>query len=76
MDILPFTSKSIYIPIVGVITYAIVYFISPFEDYIIDTIIRSLIIVILFVPSMYFLKVSDEFNGLIDKSLRIVKLKK
>ena len=76
MGVLPFTAKSIYIPIVGTTTYVLVYFIPALESFILDTIIRSFIIVFLFVPPMYFLKVSDEFNGLIDKTLRIIKLKK
>jgi O-antigen/teichoic acid export membrane protein len=76
MGILPFTIKSIYIPVIGVITYAIVYFIPPVEWFVLDIIIRSVIITSVFVPAMYLLKVSDEFNGLIDKTLRVIKLKK
>jgi len=76
MGVLPFTSKSIYIPIVAGITYTIVYFIPPFESFIVDMIIRLFIMGALFVTPMYVLKVSDEFNGLIDKSLRVLKLKK
>jgi len=76
MGILPFSFKSIYIPIVGALTYAIVYFIPPFEPFVLDIVVRSSVIVVLFVPFMYFLKVSEEFNGLIDKTLTLIKLKK
>jgi O-antigen/teichoic acid export membrane protein len=76
MGILPFTIKSIYIPVIGIITYVIVYFIPPVEWFVLDIIIRSVIITSVFVPAMYLLKVSDEFNGLIDKTLRVIKLKK
>ncbi len=76
MGILPFTMKSIYIPIIGAITYAAVYFVPPFESFIVDLIIRSVIITVIFIPPMYFLKVSNEFNGLIDKTLGVIGLKK
>jgi O-antigen/teichoic acid export membrane protein len=76
MGILPFTIKSIYIPVIGIITYVIVYFIPPVEWFVLDIIIRSVVITSVFVPTMYLLKVSDEFNGLIDKTLRVIKLKK
>jgi len=76
MGILPFTPKLVYIPIVGAATYVIVYFIPPFESYIIDMIVRSFIMGGLFIIPMYLLKVSDEFNDLVDKTLRIIKLKK
>ena len=75
MGILPFKVKSIYILLVGLITYLIVYFIPPFEWFVMDIIVRSVIITSVFVPSMYFLKVSDEFNSLIDKTLEVIKLK-
>lgn len=75
IGVLPFSSKSMFIPIIGAITYLVVYFIPVFESFIVDMIVRSFVIVILFVPSVYFLKVSEEFNRLIDKTLIIIKLK-
>jgi O-antigen/teichoic acid export membrane protein len=76
MGVLPFSKRSIYILIVGALTYVLVYSIPPFESFLIDIIIRSIIISVLFVPAVYLLNVSKEFNILIDKTLRIVKIKK
>ncbi|MGB0888516.1 MAG: hypothetical protein ACPGSL_10365 [Vicingaceae bacterium] len=70
-----FTKKSLYIPLVGITTYVIVYFVPPFENFIVDLILRSITITLLFVPAVYFLKVSKEFNDLIDKVLKLVRVK-
>ena len=76
MGILPFTVKTIYIPLVGALIYGIVYLIPPFESYIVDILVRSVIITAMYIPAVYVLKVSKEFNDLIDKSLTILKLRK
>ncbi len=76
MGVFPFTLKSIYIPIVGAITYLAVYFIPVLDSFIVDILVRSTVICVLFIPTLYFLKVSEEFNSLIDKTLRIIRIKK
>jgi O-antigen/teichoic acid export membrane protein len=76
MDILPFTKKSILTPIIGLVTYFIVKIIPSIEPFYIDILMRSIIIIALFVPAVYLLKVSEEFNNLVDKTLKIIKLKK
>ncbi|MBL4670506.1 MAG: oligosaccharide flippase family protein [Flavobacteriales bacterium] len=76
LGVFPFVKKSSYILIVGGLTYLVVYFIPIFNWFVIDVVVRSSIIVLLYVPAMYFLNVSEEFNSLIDKTLVVIKLKK
>lgn len=76
MNILPFTIKSALVPLIAITVYAIVYFIPAFDHFIIDAVVRSLIIIVLFVPTVYAFNISEDFNRLIDKSLKLVKLKK
>ena len=76
MNIVPFTSKSIVVPIVGAITYLIVYFVPAFKNFIVDAVFRSALITILFVTPIYLLNVSEEFTKLINKGLKAVGLRK
>jgi O-antigen/teichoic acid export membrane protein len=75
MGIIPFTSKSVLIPVFGLCSFLSVNFIPPFESYIVDIAIRSFIMGGVFVVPIYLLKVSDEFNALIDKTLTVMRLK-
>lgn len=76
MNIIPFELKSLVVPLIGGVTYLIVYFIPQIEPFYVDIVIRSIIITALFVVPIYYLKVSDEFNRIINKSLKLAKLKK
>lgn len=76
MNIVPFTLKSLIVPVIGGLTYIVVYFIPAFENFILDAIVRSIIISILFITPIYLLNVSDEFSKLINKVLRTFRLKK
>ena len=65
----PFTAKHIYLLILGIVVWFVSTLIPPFDNFIFDIILRSLIITILFVTGIYFLKISNDINTVIDKTL-------
>ena len=65
----PFTTKHIYLLILGIGVWFVSTLIPAFDNFIIDIILRSLIISILFVTGIYFLRISDDINTVIDKTL-------
>jgi O-antigen/teichoic acid export membrane protein len=69
----PFTIKYVYLLIIALAAYGISTLIPPFDNYIIDIIIRSAVIFLLFAIPVYFMKVSEDINERIDDIL--VKLK-
>ncbi len=76
MNVLPFDSRSLLVIVVGGITFLVGYFIPKLEWFLADIIVRSLTVSILFMVPIYLLKISKEFNGIIDKVLKLAKLKK
>lgn len=72
----PYTWKSpITIVIVAAAVYGI-YLLPNHPNFFIDTVIRSLIFAIVFLPIIYYLKTSEEVNNLINKYLRNIYLLK
>jgi len=55
--------------VIAIISYWISTLIPAFSNYVIDIIIRSSIIFILFVVPVYFFKISDDINDRIDMLL-------
>ena len=62
----PYTTKNLLIVLIAVIAVGITYFIPTFPNVFIDTIIRSAIFLIIIIPTLYFAKISEEVNGIID----------
>lgn len=62
----PYSFKHLLIIIIGFSAWYISTFIPQFDFFITDIIIRSLVISILFIPSIYFLKISEDINRMID----------
>lgn len=65
----PFTAKHIYLLILGIGVWFVSTLIPPFDNFIIDIILRSLLISFLFVTGIYFLKISHDINTVIDNVL-------
>jgi O-antigen/teichoic acid export membrane protein len=74
--ILPFTNKSIFTIIVSVIIYLVVNLIPDFNNLILNVALKSLTTISLYVPSIYYLKVSPDINSIIDKYLLKLGIKK
>jgi hypothetical protein len=66
----PFTIKYVYLIIVGLATYYISIQMPAFSNFIVDLVIRSLLISILFIVPVYFLKVSEDLNQRMEAVLR------
>ena len=66
---LPFSIKSVYVIIITIFIYFIMNFLPSYENFIIDILFKSFVIMILFVPIIYFFKISIDLNKLIDKFL-------
>ena len=66
---LPFSIKSVYVIIITIFIYFIINFLPSYENFIIDILFKSFVIMILFIPIIYFFKISIDLNKLIDKFL-------
>jgi len=72
---LPFSIKSVYVIITTIFIYYIVNFLPSYENFIVDIILKSFVIITLFVPIIYIFKISIDLNKLIDKFLSSNNLK-
>lgn len=63
----PFTIKHFYLIIVSLITWYISTLIPTLNNFIIDIIVRSAFITLLFTVSVYYLKISTDINASINK---------
>ena len=71
----PFTTKFLFLIIIGFLTYWASTLVPPFSNFIIDIIIRSIVILILFMIPVYFLNISEDINERIDNVLLKLKLR-
>ena len=62
----PYTTKNLLIVLIAVLAVGITYFTPTFPNVFIDSIIRSAIFLIIIIPTLYFAKISEEVNGIID----------
>jgi O-antigen/teichoic acid export membrane protein len=72
----PFNLKFVYILLIAGAVYFISWMIPPFGNYIVDIIIRSSLIIVLFGLPVYYLKISDDINKKADQYLWLTGLKK
>ena len=72
----PFSLKNLLAILITLCCTAIVYYIPEFPSVVIDGIIRSIAFLILFLPAIYFTKISEEINGLIRNLLQKISLRK
>lgn len=70
MKILPFKMSNLKIIILAGIVFIIVFLIPQQPNIILDIVLRSGIIILIYLPLAYFWKVSEEYNGLINKWLQ------
>lgn len=72
----PFTLKHVYLILITIAAYFISTLIPPLSNFIIDIIVRSGLIFILFITPVYFLKISEDINDKINQALVQLKFKK
>jgi len=69
----PFTMNFVYLILIGVFVYWLSTLMPPFDNYIIDILVRSLIIGLMFLIFVYFTKISSDVNQKIEELLGIQK---
>ena len=72
----PFTIKSLYAIGVLVGSYVIVVSIPDFDNYILNLFFKGSILTLIYIPAVYFLKLSEDINDLIDKVISFVLKRK
>jgi O-antigen/teichoic acid export membrane protein len=72
----PYNIRFIYVIIIGTVAYLVACQIHEFSNFIIDAMIRSTVLILLFSLPIYFFKISDDINNKSDEFLRVLKLKK
>lgn len=68
----PFDLNYVWLILIGLGSYYASTFVPAFSNYIIDIVLRSTFITILFTVPVYYLKISDDINARIEHILRIV----
>ncbi len=71
----PFNLPFVYIALIAAASYYISTLVPPFSNYIVDIMLRSTLLVILFCTPVYFLKISTDINSKADEILVLLKLK-
>lgn len=66
----PIGKEIVIISIVGALSYFITYIVPHYHQFIIDTIIKGSIIVVLYAPTIYFLKISSDINNTVNVVLK------
>lgn len=72
----PYNVRFLYILLIGIVAYQAASMVPVFSNYIVDIIVRSVILAILFCLPIYFLKISVDINQKADDILRKLKLLK
>lgn len=67
MRMLPFKIENLKVFILGSLVFLIVSFIPEQKNLITDLILRSFVIVLIYLPLAYFWKISDEYTDLVNK---------
>jgi Na+-driven multidrug efflux pump len=71
----PYNYKLILLTLIGILIIFINSFLPEFQNIFIDIILRSMLVIIIFTPLVYFLKISEDFNRLLNKCLAIINIK-
>ena len=69
----PFSKKTIYLSVLAGVCFLIAFNLPATEVALVDILIKSLVIAVIYLPAIYYLKISDEVNKLIDSVLGLVR---
>lgn len=69
----PFNIRFAYVAIIGVVSYYIATILPPLSNFIIDILVRSSIVMILFCTPIYFSNISEDINIKVNEYLKILK---
>ena len=66
----PFTQKTVLLYLIGIIAYGASLLLPTLSNFIVDIIVRSIIISVVYIIPVYYLNISEDINGKIDTTLR------
>ena len=66
----PYSLKNLAVIFIAIIAIAIAYFVPVHQNIIIDTMIRTSVFFLVFIPTIYFSKISEEVNNIIENMLK------
>jgi len=69
----PFNYKFLLTIIIGLLSYYIALIIPEIKPFYLDMVVRSLVVVIIYAPAVYFLKVSEDINQRVEVYLEKIK---
>ncbi len=72
MQLSPFTSNYFMALIILSIAFIVAFYTPFFSNFLVDIPLRSVVFLIITIPSTYYFKVSPEFNDIINKALKTV----
>lgn len=65
----PFNLNHVFILLTGLLTYALINLLPELQPYLLDIAVRSSLIILMYIPAIYWLKVSPELNQTIESVL-------
>jgi O-antigen/teichoic acid export membrane protein len=71
----PFNFRFIFVALIGCLTYFISTFLPPLPNYILDIVVRSAIVSVLFCAPIYFFNISEDINTKANEYLKMLKLR-
>jgi O-antigen/teichoic acid export membrane protein len=72
----PFNFRFAFVAFIALLSYFISTLLPPLSNFMIDILVRSAIVIILYCPPIYFFNISDDINNKANEYLRMLKLKK
>jgi hypothetical protein len=72
LDMSPFTLDTLKVLLIGVIVFGLLFILPMPDSVVLGILLRSILILILFIGSIYLSKASIDFNSLVDKYTKII----
>lgn len=72
----PYTWKDLLAIFVGAVAALAAYAIPDPGSFYVDAVLRTAVFCVLFIPAIYFLRISTEINGMIEKALSFLRIRK
>jgi O-antigen/teichoic acid export membrane protein len=72
----PFNFRFAFVAFIALLSYFFSTLLPPLSNFMIDILVRSAIVIILYCPPIYFFNISDDINDKANEYLRMLKLKK
>ena len=68
----PFTRKTVLLYLIGIVAYLLSLLIPEMSNYIVDIIVRSFVITLVFMIPVYYFNISDDINTRIEATFKLI----